>query len=195
MMKYFEIIVNNPVALVFFGMIIGGFVLLVVSFLGKSSSDSIEHEMENKIKKEIVRDKDFEEVREQIFQLYKDIEIAKMKFRYVILDEKLDKNLYVKCEEKLKEMKKNHQKLVATDIVLEEFRILSRSVEKDMETIDVFLHVSQYDYVIDKEKKVVRGTDEGRYQIEYKITVTKNLESGQYKVQKRECVGKWIKKF
>lgn len=197
MMKYFEIMINNPIALVFLGMVIGGVILLIISFLGNSSSNSVKSKKEkvSELKNDVVKDKDFDEIKEQFFQLYKDIEIAKMKFRYAILEEKLDKNLYLKCVEKLKVMKKNHQKLVATDIMLEDFSILNRNLDGDTEIIEVFLHVSQYDYVIDKDKNVVRGTDDGRYQVEYKITVIKNLKSAQYKVLKRECVGKWIKRY
>ena len=84
--------------------------------------------------------------------------------------------------------------MVATDIVLEDIKVLSSNIKANVQKFDIYLHVSQYDYVVDKEKKVVRGTDDDRYQIEYKMVIEKNLKTQQYLISKEECVGKWIKK-
>lgn len=190
-----NILLKNPISLIFLAMIIIGIILLILSiFQKKIPSKEIEKKQEiPKIK--TLKDIDtIDEEKETIFNLYKEVEIAKMKFKFNILEEKLEKNLYQKHELELKELKKNHQKIVSTDITLEEIKILSKTKKKFIETLEVFLHVSQYDYVIDKEKKIIRGTDEDRYQIEYKMTINKNLEINKYTISKKECVGKWIKK-
>jgi hypothetical protein len=90
------------------------------------------------------------------------------------------------------QIKADKQKIVATNIKLEEAKIIS--VKNKAEKINLYLHVSQYDYVIDNKKKVVRGTDSAIYQIEYKITLEKTKEE-QYLITKKDCTGKWINNY
>lgn len=190
-----NIIFNNSIALFFVGMIVLGIFMVVVSVLFKKNLSKKNNKSSQSLdrKKDIVLN-DTDDVKEKIFQLYKDFEIAKMKFRYTVLEDVLVKELYQKYEKKLNEMKEKNQKQVSTDITLEEIRILLRDVKGENEKIEVFLHVSQYDYVINKDKSVVRGTDEAKYQIEYNMTVNRNIKTNKYVIFKKECKGKWIKK-
>ena len=64
--------------------------------------------------------------------------------------------------------------------------------KKEKTIIMVYLHVSQYDYVINKQKQVIRGTDQTDYQIEYKLTLEQQPDK-HFTIKKKECIGKWIK--
>lgn len=131
-------------------------------------------------------------LKEQVFSLYKKLETSRTKQNTKNLKEIVTDELYLKQVEETKEIKANKQKIVATNINLENFKVLSIEYINDIQTIKTYLHVSQYDYVIDKNKTVVRGTDESVYQIEYKITLEKTA-TNQFKIRKKECLGKWIK--
>lgn len=153
----------------------------------KKSNDLTEEEIQT-IDKNLTREK----LIEQIFSLYKESEIAKMKFNDNKLKELLTADLYQDYNTYLKELKKQHQKIVATDIKKKDLRIISIQKKEQIEEIEAYLYVSQYDYIIDKNKKIIRGTDESKYEIEYKIIVENN--HNQFKIKKKDCLGKWITK-
>ena len=132
------------------------------------------------------------ELKEEAFALYKKLETAKTKQNYTTLKEILSEELYLEQEKKLKDLKANHQKLVATNIHLKNAKVLAIQKKKDKTNIIVYLHVSQYDYVIDKQKQIIRGTDQTDYQIEYKLTL-EQLSDKNFIITKKECLGKWIK--
>ena len=131
-----------------------------------------------------------EELTKEIFELYKKTEVAKSKFDYNTLKELLDDKLYEEEEKKLKELQNKKQKLVATNIKLQALKILSNQKKDNSSVISAYLHVSEYNYIIDSKKKIKRGTDEAEYQIEYRITIEKTNDN--LKIKKQECTGKWI---
>lgn len=135
---------------------------------------------------------DKEQLLEDTFNLYKRIETAKSKFDYDTLKELLTDNLYKEEEQKLKQLKANKQKMVATNIKVEDIKILAITPKKETELIELYLHVSEYNYVIDNKKNIIRGTDKAEYQIEYRITLEKNKDK-YFKLNKLNCTGKWIK--
>lgn len=132
------------------------------------------------------------ELIKDIFAIYKKAEVAKSKFDYETLKQLLTEILYKEEEQKLKLLKANKQKLVATNIKLQEIKLLSIKNIDEATFVEAYLYVSEYNYVIDSKKKVIRGTDEAEYQIEYKITLEKNIDK-HFKITKLECTGKWIK--
>ena len=131
-------------------------------------------------------------IKEEVFSLYKKLETAKTKQNYTILKEILSEELYLEQEKELKELKLNKQKLVATNIHLKNAKVLAIQKKKEKTIIMVYLHVSQYDYVINKQKQVIRGTDQTDYQIEYKLTLEQQPDK-HFTIKKKECIGKWIK--
>lgn len=133
-----------------------------------------------------------EKLKEETFSLYKKLETAKTKQNVKNLKDILTDDLALEQEQKIKFLKENHQKVVATNIQLESFKVLSAEKIEDTTHILTYLHVSQYDYVMDKKKTVIRGTNESVYQIEYKIMLEQTPDK-QFKIKKKECIGKWIK--
>ena len=142
--------------------------------------------------KELAKITDKEQLLQDTFALYKKVETAKSKFDYDTLKELLTDTLYKEEEKKLKQLKANKQKLVATNIKLEEIKILFINKKKETELIDFYLHTSEYNYIIDNKKNIIRGTDKAEYQIEYRITIEKNKDK-YFKLTKLDCTGKWIK--
>lgn len=193
-----EKINNNPdILIVLMLLIIGiGIIIMFIPLLLKKKTKNNQDNTNigltdteiNKIDKNINK----EELTNEIFTLYKKIEVAKSKFDYNTLKELLIESFYKEEEEKLKTLKNNKQKLVATNIKLKNMKVLSIQNKDESELIDIYLHVSQYDYIIDNKKKVIRGTDEAEYQVEYKMTLEKNKDNS-FKINKINCIGKWIK--
>ena len=162
-----------------------GVILIFIALLQKKKATSPNLE-------EKVLSPEQEELKKEIFNIYKKVEVAKSKFDYETLKELLTDTLYKVEEQKLKELKKNKQKRIATNIKLQELKILSTEKQEKKELIKIYLYVSRYDYVIDNKKNIIRGTDDTEYQVEYKITLEKN-NNKYFKIKEKECTGKWIK--
>lgn len=189
-----EIIINNNSLGLIITLIIGIFFMIIIIKNLTNKKELIKTELTDEDIKKIDKNLSFEILKEETFNLYKKLETAKTKQNIKNLKEILTEELYLEQEQKIKNQKENHQKVVATNIKIENFKVLSITEEKDVKIILTYLHVSQYDYITDKKKKIVRGTSESVYQIEYKITLEQTIDD-QIKMKKRECIGKWIKNY
>lgn len=193
-----EVIINNYNELIMIMIlicIIGTLFIIIPIILKKnqkSNKNSTLTELTDKKINKIDPEINIEDLKKEVFSLYKKTEIAKSKFDYDTLKELLDTSLYQEEEQKLKQLKTNKQKIVATNIKLEDIKILSIQKKEENSIIDIYLHASQYDYTINNKKQIIRGTDDSEYQVEYKITIIKNKDK-HFKINKKECIGKWIK--
>lgn len=191
-------IINNHYNLILtalLGLIFIGIIIMIMPFIQKKQDKELENAKESDLDDENIKkidsalDKD--KLTEEIFNLYKKVETAKSKYKYDILKELLTDDLYKKEEEKLMAKKAEKIKIVKTNIKLHEIKILDIKKENDIETIQVYLHVSQYDYLLNHEKELIKGTDKDVYQIELYLTIEKNID--KYSIKKKEITGKWIK--
>ena len=165
-----------------------GILIMVLPFIKRNGkSTSIEFGLSDKEIIKIDNSFDKEEFKLEVFELYKRMETYKSKFKFEELKEVLDEELYIEEESNLKKLKNDKQKLVSTNIKLCDFKVLD--IKKDL--IRVYLYVSQYSYVIDSKKSVIRGTDSSVYNIEYIITIKNNLDK-HFKIKEIKCTGKWI---
>ena len=182
---------NNLLILMITICIIGIIIMLTPIFTKKKKQT--ENNLLGLTTKELKRlDKitDKEQLLRDTFELYKRQEVAKSKFDYDTLKELLTDNLYNEEEQKLKQLKASKQKLVATNINLHDIKILRITSKKETELIEFYLYVSEYNYIINNKKNIIRGTDKVEYQIEYKLTIEKNNK--YFKLNKLQCTGKWI---
>lgn len=190
-----ELILNNYDTLIILMISICtiGIVIMLIPLLTKKKKQEENNllGLTNKELKRLDKITDKEQLLKDVFELYKKVEVAKSKFDYDTLKELLTDNLYKEEEQKLKQLKANKQKLVATNINLQDIKILRITNKKETDLIDFYLYVSEYNYVIDNKKNIIRGTDKAEYQIEYKLTIEK--KDKYFKVNKLECTGKWIK--
>lgn len=173
-----------------------GILMIILSLIINKKKKQLEEKNANglndreikKIDKTLTREK----LTNEIFSLYKEVALAKSNFDYDILKELLTKELYIKEEKNLEKLKNNNQKNIITDINLEKIKILNIKKEKTTKKIIAYLHVSQYDYVIDNKKNIVRGTKEIEYQVEYRLTIDKKPNK-YFKLSNITTTGKWIK--
>ena len=190
-----ELILNNYDTLIILMISICtiGIAIMLIPLLTKKKKQEENNllGLTNKELKRLDKITDKEQLLKDVFELYKKVEVAKSKFDYDTLKELLTDNLYKEEEQKLKQLKANKQKLVATNINLQDIKILRITNKKETDLIDFYLYVSEYNYVIDNKKNIIRGTDKAEYQIEYKLTIEK--KDKYFKVNKLECTGKWIK--
>ena len=193
-----KLIINNynELIIIMISICLIGVLFLIIPLILKRRKITNENpklsELTNKEINKIDSTLNIEELKKEAFSLYKKTEIAKSKFDYDTLKELLDTSLYQEEEQKLKQLKTNNQKIVSTNIKLEDIKILSIQTKEETSIIDIYMYVSQYDYTINNKKQVVRGTDESIYQVEYKLTIIKNKDK-HFKINKKECTGKWIK--
>ena len=131
-------------------------------------------------------------LKEDIFNIYKDFQTARTKNKIVLLEKVLTNNLLPKYKEELKKLKENKEKLVITNILKKELKILSIEEKDNEKYLKVYLYVTEYDYKLDKNKKVIKGTDDSKYHAEFNITF-KYLKDN-LKIEKIDCTGKWIGK-
>lgn len=173
-----------------------GILMIILSLIINKKKKQLEEKNANglndkeikKIDKTLTKDK----LTNEIFSLYKEVALAKSNFDYEILKELLTKELYIKEEKNLEKLKNNKQKNIITDINLEKIKILNIKKEKTTKKITAYLHISQYDYVIDSKKNIVRGTKEIEYQVEYHLTIDKKPNK-YFKLSNITTTGKWIK--
>lgn len=176
----------------FLALIITLFLIALNPLLSKiKSKDTSNKGIKDKKIKEIDPNLTNQSLKDEVFSLYKKLETAKTKQNINILKEIGTNNFFKEQERIIKSLKEKQQKMVATNIKLESFKVLSIKEKDNSADILIYLHVSQYDYVIDKNKNVVRGTEQAEYQIEYKILL--EHISNELKIKKKECIGKWIK--
>lgn len=185
----------NTIMITFASLILAGIIIMLIPiFLKKEDKElSKKHDidLDNDSLKKIDSNLDKDKLTEEIFELYKKVETAKSKYKYDILKEILTEDLYKIEEEKLKAKKAEKLKIVKTNIKLHEIKILDIKKEDDIENILAYLHVSQYDYILNNKKELIRGTDSEVYQIELRLTIEKNKD--KYFIKKKEITGKWIK--
>ena len=117
------------------------------------------------------------QLEEDVFQIYREVQTAWMNFDYDVLRENLTDELYNMYESQLKTLKIKNQKNIMKEIVLDNIQILSIDAVGELEEVKVYLCVSQYDYVEDKNHKVLRGTDKYKNIVEYVITFVRSKES------------------
>lgn len=192
-----EIDQNTVVGIIFF-IILAILILIFISKIltsKKELNDSImdySNGLTDEELKKIDKNLNIELLKEQTFNLYKQLETAKTKQNLKNLKEIITDELCQEQENKINYLKEQKQKNVATNIKLEDFKILSIQKNDEVTNVLTYLHVSQYDYVINKKKEIIRGTNESEYQIEYKITIEQDSDN-KFKIKQKECIGKWIK--
>lgn len=122
---------------------------------------------------------DKEALKHQAFTIYKNVQIAWMNFDYDTLRKNLTDEIYNMYESQLKTLKLKNQQNIMRDITLHQAKIVSLEIENNIERIKMYLQVSQYDYVINKDKKVVRGTAQYKNRVEYLITIVRHMDNNK----------------
>lgn len=116
-------------------------------------------------------------LKEESFQIYREVQTAWMDFDYDFLRKNLTDELFNMYESQLRTLKIKNQKNIMKEIVMNDVKILSIDIVGELEEVKVYLCVSQYDYVEDKNHHVLRGTDKYKNMVEYVITLVRNKDN------------------
>lgn len=128
------------------------------------------------------------------FEIYKNVQNAWMNFdekelRNFVTDEMF--NMYLA---QMDTMKIKNEKNIISDVVLNEIKITDVNNNNGVISIQAYLDISMYDYLIDIEtKKVKRGTQSQKVNINYLITFVKSSKTVKSKKIKCPNCGAEIK--
>lgn len=116
---------------------------------------------------------DADEFKKLAFELYKSIQEEWMNFDYEGLRKHLTDELYNSYVMQLDALKVKGQKNIMKDFENIDVKITNITEESGIVNVTVYLHTAMYDYVVDNNKKTVRGKDNHKIDIEYSITFVK----------------------
>lgn len=114
-----------------------------------------------------------DEFKKLAFELYKSIQEEWMNFDYEGLRKHLTDELYNSYVMQLDALKVKGQKNIMKDFENIDVKITNITEEAGIVNVTVYLHTAMYDYVVDNNKKTVRGKDNHKIDIEYSITFVK----------------------
>lgn len=156
------------------------------------SGNNIVHLLTEEEIKKIDLTIDYDKFINKVFEIYRNVQIGWMNFDYELLRGLLSDELYNQYKMQLDILKVKNQKNVMKDIKFVLSGIVSIDKKDNSETIVTFLKVSMFDYIINQNGKVVRGSRHKKLNVSYYIT----LERG-YKILDKcpQCGAKVLDKF
>ena len=120
------------------------------------------------------------EFKTKAFEIYRDIQTAWMNFDTNAIRNLTTDELYNMYSSQLETLKLKGQKNIMKDILLEEVKVVNIKNENKVFTMDVYLRVNCYDYVIkESTNEVLRGRDKQKLVIEYLITYVKTSNNNK----------------
>ena len=143
------------------------------------SKNILKKRLKNKILKLEELDKNYNNLNNILFEIYRDIQIAWMNFDYKKLKELVSKEIYDKYEKQLEELKSKNQKNIMDKIEFKSNKITNVYIDKDIE-IECEMNVSCIDYIIDNEDKLIKGKKDKICNYTYKLVINKNLSTNKY---------------
>lgn len=166
-------------------------VIVVISILSqtkkiKNSANRPKTIVNNRFCKEIteeefntvIKDTTMEELRQEVFNIYKDIQYAWTNFDYDRIRMLTTDEIYNMYTSQLNTLEIKNQVNIMSEIERKEVRILSAKEENGIFTVESYLKVTCYDYVINKAtNQVLRGMSNNKMEIEYIITLVKDANS------------------
>ena len=118
---------------------------------------------------------DINELKDELFNIYKEVQTAWMDFDYDKMRTLVTDEMYNMYQSQLKTLEIQKQKNIMKNIKYVSCEIENVIEEENTLSMDVILVVNCYDYIIKtKNEKVVRGDKNKYWTYEYYITYTKN---------------------
>lgn len=129
-----------------------------------------------------------DELKVKIFNIYKDIQVAWMNFDTDTIRKLTTDELYNMYKSQLETLKLKKQQNIMEDIELIDVKIIDIKEENKVITVDAYLNVKCYDYVIkENTKEVVRGKDNVKINIKYKVSFVKSAINNNKKEKCPNC--------
>ena len=118
-----------------------------------------------------------EELLNDFYHIFVEIQTAWMNFDYVTLEKYCSKELYESYHSDLEALKKKHCKNVMRDFRLESSAIRGIEEVNHKVVVDMYLYVSFIDYVINEETfEVIRGVKDKVSRVSYDLEFVMDLE-------------------
>ena len=183
-----------------FGAVIFLVIIIIVAYAIVSSRKDQGNTASSSLPKTIVNPKDYtdmtkeeynkiipktsmDEMKDIVFDLYKDIQYAWTNFDYDKLKLLLTDEIFNMYNSQLNTLEIKNQVNIMSQIEKEDVKIVSAKEENGVITIEAYLKVNTYDYVINKNtNEVLRGTHKYKMQYEYLITIVKDANSKEDKM-------------
>ena len=143
--------------------------------IDKSNNSSNYQDIEQSKIDEIDPSIKVEEFKKKAFNIYKDIQEAWMNFDTDKIRKLTTDEIYNMYSSQLETLKLKNQKNIMKNIEYVDAKIIDITNINGIITINVYFRVKVLDYVINvKNNKTVRGRDNARLDIEYKLTFVKS---------------------
>ena len=116
-----------------------------------------------------------ETFKNQVYEVYKNIQVAWMNFDYDKMRENVTDEMYNMYKSQLTTLKVKNQTNIMKDFNLLGFNIAGMDIKDNTISLTVIMQVECYDYIVDKNNKVVRGTDKKKVIYNYAMTFNKGM--------------------
>lgn len=161
---------SSPLDVVFF------FIIMFIIFYGVIDSSVIKYyDVDEQLLKKYGINK--EKFKKMVYEKYVCIQEAWMNFDYDKLKDNLTNELYNSYMMQLDALKLKKQKNIMSDFKLIDIKIIDISSANDLVNVRTYLRVRMYDYVVDEDNNVVRGTKSKKIDIEYIIDFVKAVDT------------------
>lgn len=136
----------------------------------------------------IDKDLNIKEFKNKAFNIYKDLQTAWMEFDTDTIRKLTTDEVYNMYSSQLETLKLKKQKNIMKDIELIDAKVIDIRKENNIITVDVYLNVRCYDYVIkEATKEVVRGKDNAKLNIKYKLSFIKSATNNNKEEKCPNC--------
>lgn len=145
---------------------------------------------EDKIKK-VVPNYDKNEFNNMVFNLYKDIQISFMNEDTKKISELSTEDICKMYCTQINILKAKNQKNKIEDIELIESKIIGVNDNEGIQSVEVYLNVRCYDYVIkESNHAVVKGRNNRKLNVTYILTLVK--KSNKFVLSKKQIIGQHV---
>lgn len=152
----------------------------ISSSINSSNNTSNYKDIDSEKIKSIDKDLNINEFKTKVFRTYKDIQTAWMNFDTDTIRKLTTDEIYNMYSSQLETLKLKKQRNIMKDIELIDVKIIDIHKENDVITVDAYLNVRCYDYVIkDATGEVTRGTDKAKMNIKYKLSFVKSASNSK----------------
>ena len=125
--------------------------------------------------KEYLPDFDPFEFKNQTYETYKKIQVAWMNFDYDSMRQCVTDEMFNMYKSQLTTLSVKKQTNIMKDFNLLSFNIVGMEIKDNTISLTVTMGVECYDYITDKNNKVVRGTDKRKVIYNYAMTFNKGI--------------------
>ena len=122
-----------------------------------------------------------EEFKNQAYEIYKKVQVAWMEFDYDSMRKSVTDEMYNMYKTQLTTLSVKKQTNVMKDFGLLGFNIVGMEIKDKTVSLTVTMQVECFDYIVNKEGRVLRGTDKRKVIYNYAMTFNKGISEKQNK--------------